>query len=114
MVYPPILLIKKVDNYANWITDKSISDSRLRFLKNASVALFQSPPFAYTDTLVFKDAFKLIHQKGIKTLILDMRHNSGGDIRVATQLLSYLADGSFQIVKRPEVKKAAMALPYKN
>jgi hypothetical protein len=90
---------QEVDNYAGWITEKSIPDSRLRLLKNASVALFQSPPFAYSDTVVFKDAFKLIHQKGIKTLILDMRHNSGGDIRVATQLLSYLADAPFQIVK---------------
>ena len=91
--------VQKIDNYANWITDKNIPDSRLRFLKNAPVALFQSPPFAYADTLVFKDAFKLIHQKDIKTLILDIRHNSGGDIRVATQLLSYLADGPFRMVK---------------
>jgi hypothetical protein len=63
------------------------------------VALLQSPPFAYADTVVFKNAFKLIQQKRIKTLILDMRQNTGGDIRVATQLLSYLADAPFQIVK---------------
>lgn len=91
--------VQKVDNYADWTTEKSIPDSRLHFLNNASVALFQSPPFAYTDTVVFKNAFKLIHQKEIKTLILDIRHNSGGDIRVATQLLSYLADGPFRMVK---------------
>lgn len=91
--------VSKVDNYAGWKTDKNIPDARLKFLNNASVALFQSTPFAYADTVIFKDAFKLIHQKGIKTLILDMRHNSGGDIRVATQLLSYLADSSFGIVK---------------
>lgn len=93
---PPV---RKVDNYADWITEKSIPDSRLRYLNNASVALLESPPFAYADTVIFKDAFKLIHQKGIKTLILDMRQNTGGDIRVATQLLSYLADAPFQIVK---------------
>ena len=93
---PPI---PKVDNYANWTIAEGIPDARLRFLKNASVALLRSPPFAYTDTLVFKDAFRLIRQKGIKTLILDMRHNSGGDLRVATKLLSYLADSSFQVVK---------------
>lgn len=91
--------VQIVDNYANWITDKDVPNSRLKFLKNSSVALFQSPPFAYADTLIFKQAFKKIHRKGIKTLILDMRHNSGGDIRVATQLLSYLADSAFRIVK---------------
>lgn len=90
---------KEVDNYAGWITEKSIPDSRLRFLGNAPVALLQSPPFAYADTVLFKNAFKLIHQKRVKTLILDIRQNTGGDIRVATQLLSYLADTPFQIVK---------------
>ena len=85
----------KVDNYTNWTTAKSVPDSRLLFLKKPAVALFKSTPFAYADTLVFKEAFKLIKQKGIKTLIIDMRHNSGGDIRIATQLLSYLADKPF-------------------
>ncbi len=93
---PPV---QEVDNYAGWTTEKSIPDSRLRFLENGSVALLQSPPFAYADTTIFSDAFKLIHQKRTKTLILDMRQNTGGDIRVATQLLSYLADTPFQIVK---------------
>jgi len=91
--------IQQVDNYANWAVASSIPDSRLRFLNNASVALLKSPPFAYSDTAVFKDAFKLIKQKGVKTLILDMRHNTGGDLRVATCLLSYLADSPFRIVK---------------
>ena len=99
LVTPAISPAQIVDNYADWITEKSIPDSRLRFLDNASVALLQSPPFAYADTVVFKDAFKLIQQKRTKTLILDMRQNSGGDIRVATQLLSYLADAPFRIVK---------------
>jgi hypothetical protein len=85
-----------VDNYANWTTTKT---EQLRFLKNTSVALLKSTPFAYTDTIVFKDAFKEIKEKATKTLILDMRHNSGGDIRVAVKLLSYLADSSFRIVK---------------
>jgi hypothetical protein len=91
--------LKKADNYANWTIVESIPDSRLMFLNNADVALFKSPPFAYEDTVVFKNAFKLIKQKGIKTLILDVRHNSGGDLRVAKHLLSYLADSAFQIVR---------------
>ena len=90
---------QKIDNYTNWTAIKNISDSRLLFLKNASVALFKSTPFEYEDTLVFNETFKQIREKGIKTLILDIRHNSGGDLRVATRLLSYLADSSFKIVK---------------
>ncbi|MDR3679494.1 MAG: S41 family peptidase [Flavipsychrobacter sp.] len=90
--------IRQVNNYANWVVASGIPDSRLRFLNNSSVALFKSTPFAYSDTDVFKDAFKLIKQKGVKTLILDMRHNTGGDLRVATCLLSYLADAPFRIV----------------
>jgi hypothetical protein len=89
----------KIDNYNNWTTEKSIPDGRLRFMNNGAVALFQSTPFAYADTVIFRDAFRLIRQKKTKTLIVDLRHNSGGDIRVATQLLSYLADSSFRIVK---------------
>lgn len=90
---------QKDNTYSGWTTAESIPDSRLRLWKNTPVALFKSTPFAYEDTIVFKNAFRLIKQKGIKTLILDLRHNSGGDIRVATKLLSYLADSPFEIIK---------------
>lgn len=96
---PVTLSDKRIDSYADWIIDESIPDSRMRFQKNSGIALFKSPTFAYEDTTVFKQAFKLIHQKQVKTLILDMRHNSGGDLRIATQLLSYLADRPFEIIK---------------
>lgn len=96
--------VQKVDNYANWNVAETVPDSRLLFLKNSSTALFKSTPFAYLDTLVFKEAFKQISNKNIKTLILDMRHNTGGDLRVATQLLSYLADSSFEIVNDVKIR----------
>lgn len=88
-----------INNYHQWTTEKNIPDGRLQFFNNGAVALFRSTPFAYADTVVFMDAFRMIRQKRTKTLILDLRHNSGGDIRVATKLLSYLADGPFRIVK---------------
>lgn len=94
--------LKPVDNFANFTVAKDIPDNRLRFLKESSTAWFSVPPFAYADTVVYKKAFAAIKQKGIKNLILDLRHNTGGDIRVATQLLSYLADAPFNVVK--EVK----------
>jgi hypothetical protein len=96
------LKLKPVDNFANWAVDKSIPDNRLRFLNQSSTAWFSAPPFAYSDTIVYKNAFASIKKKGIKNLVLDLRHNTGGDIRVATQLLSYLADAPFNVVK--EVK----------
>src|ERR1700754_623402 len=89
---------KKVDNFSGWTVSPAIPDDRLHFLKGAPIAMLKIPPFAYTDTDWYKVAFKTIREKGIKNLILDMRHNSGGDIRVATKLLSYLADSSFNII----------------
>jgi hypothetical protein len=90
---------KAFDNYADWTEAKNTGNLPLRFFKNSSTALFETKPFSYSDTIVYKEAFRQIHQKGIKNLVLDLRHNSGGDIRVAIQLLSYLADSSFSIIK---------------
>lgn len=89
---------RTVDNFAGWTVTAEIGNSRLRFQKNASTAWFLATPFAYTDTTVYQKAFALIKQKGIRNLVLDVRHNTGGDIRVAARLLSYLADGDFNIV----------------
>ncbi|MBS1563178.1 MAG: hypothetical protein JST39_02265 [Bacteroidetes bacterium] len=87
-----------VNNFSDWISSPVVPDQRLRFLKNAPTALLKIPPFAYGDTAIYKVAFKSIKKKGIKNLILDMRHNSGGDIRIAAQLLSYLADAPYNII----------------
>ena len=89
---------KTVNNFSDWTVFPAIPDDRLRFLNSSPIAFLKIPPFAYPDTAVYKAAFKAIQEKGIKELILDMRHNSGGDIRIAIQLLSYLADSSFNIV----------------
>ncbi|MBO9673152.1 MAG: hypothetical protein J7577_06895 [Sphingobacteriaceae bacterium] len=89
---------RAIDNFAGWTVAPEIENSRLRFQKNAPTAWFQATPFAYTDTALYQQAFALIKQKGIRNLVLDVRHNTGGDIRVATRLLSYLADGDFNIV----------------
>ncbi len=101
--------LKPVDNFANWVVVKDIPDRRLRFFKKTATAWFSAPPFAYADTVVYKNAFALIREKGIKNLVLDLRHNTGGDIRVATQLLSYLADSSFSIVKDVKSRVADLA-----
>jgi len=91
--------IKEIDNFADWTVAKNIGRLPIRFLNNSSTALLTTLPFEYQDTVIYKEAFKQLHQKGIKNLVIDMRHNTGGDIRVASQLLSYLADSPFSIVK---------------
>ncbi|MEZ0007168.1 C-terminal processing protease CtpA/Prc [Flavobacterium sp. 28YEA47A] len=87
------------DNYTNWTTAEKTGNLKLRFFNDSQTAYFETKPFSYEDTLTYKEAFKQIQDKKIKNLILDMRHNTGGDIRVAIQLLSYLADSPFNIIK---------------
>ncbi|MDN5288659.1 MAG: hypothetical protein JWR38_4933 [Mucilaginibacter sp.] len=89
---------KTVDNYTNWIIAKNTDYLPLRFLKNGSTAWFEAHSYQYSDTIIFKEAFKQIHEKGVKNLIIDLRHNTGGDIRVAAKLLSYLANSPFPMV----------------
>lgn len=86
---------KQADIDTSWI---EAADLPLRFLKHSSTAWLEVKSYQYSDTIVFKEAFKQIHTKGIKNLIVDLRHNTGGDIRIATKLLTYLADSSFHIV----------------
>jgi hypothetical protein len=103
---------KVIDNYAHWTLAKGTSNLPLRFLNNSSTALFTVKPFEYNDTLIYKEAFKQIQQKGIKNLIIDLRHNTGGDIRIAIQLLSYLADSPFSIVKDAKSRIPSPALSH--
>lgn len=98
------------DNYKNWILAQHTGNLALRFSTNSATALFETKPFSYEDTVVYKEVFKQIKGRGIKNLILDMRHNTGGDIRVAIQLLSYLADSPFSIVKDVKSRLPSVAI----
>jgi hypothetical protein len=89
---------KQVDNYADWTIAKNTDYLPLRFLKNSSTAWFEVKSYQYNDTVIFKEAFKQIHEKDIKNLIIDLRHNTGGDIRIAAKLLSYLASSPYHII----------------
>lgn len=89
---------KVVDNYAGWTVAKNTDYLPLRFLKNASTAWFEVHSYQYNDTIIFKEAFKQIREKGVKNLIIDLRHNTGGDIRIGAKLLTYLADSPFAMV----------------
>jgi hypothetical protein len=88
-----------INNFAGWTEAKNTDYLPLRFLKNGLTAYFEARTFQYTDTVIYKEIFKQIRQQGTKNLILDLRHNTGGDIRIAIRLLSYLADTPFHIVR---------------
>lgn len=87
------------DKYASWLKVDSGEDCRLYFSKTGETGLFEINGLAYTDTISYQQCFDKVARQGIKNLILDMRHNGGGDLRIAIKLLSYLTDSSFGIVK---------------
>lgn len=82
----------------NWVEAKGTDYLPLRFLANSSTAWFEVKSYQYNDTVIYKEAFRQIRERGIKDLIIDLRHNTGGDIRIAAKLLSYLADSAYRIL----------------
>ncbi|SFE97249.1 Peptidase family S41 [Chitinophaga sp. CF118] len=90
--------VKQTDNYVNWTEAKNTDYLPLRFLNNSLTAWFETKSYQYQDTIIFQEVFKQLRERGIRNLVLDLRHNTGGDIRVATKLLSYLADAPFHII----------------
>ncbi|NML37725.1 hypothetical protein HHL17_11020 [Chitinophaga sp. G-6-1-13] len=90
--------MKEIDNYDTWVVSRKTGYLPLRYLPNASVACFEVHTYQYEDTAIYQKAFREIHEKGIRNLIIDLRHNTGGDIRIAAKLVTYLADAPFQMV----------------
>jgi C-terminal processing protease CtpA/Prc len=96
----PLKPVQKLTaQYGNWTEANNTDYLPLHFENTSSTAWFEVKTFQYADTLIYEQAFKQIRMKGIKNLIIDLRHNTGGDIRIAAKLLSYLADSSFHIIK---------------
>ncbi|HVI48447.1 MAG TPA: S41 family peptidase [Chitinophaga sp.] len=90
--------VKEVDNYKNWSSAVNTDYLPLRFLRHSAAACFEVHSYQYQDTVIFEKTFKEIREKGVKHLIIDLRHNTGGDIRIAAKLMTYLADNPFQMV----------------
>lgn len=90
--------VNVTDNYKGWTVSSKTDYLPLRFFKNGSIACFEVHSYQYTDTAIFEKAFEEIRGKGVKDLIIDLRHNTGGDIRIGAKLLTYLADAPFQMV----------------
>ena len=87
------------DKYANWSKAWNKDELGLYFSKDSSTALFEVKGLAYEDTVTYTELFAQVAKERSHNLILDLRHNGGGDLRIITKLLSYLADTSFGMVK---------------
>lgn len=87
------------DKYAGLEKVDSTGYLGLYLAPGQQVALLEVPVLAYTDTLAFEKCFAQIANAHTTHLVLDMRHNGGGDLRIAMKLLSYLADKDFNIIQ---------------
>lgn len=77
----------------------------LNFLKDSITALMTVNGLEYGDEEYYKKFFKEIFEKDTKNLILDIRKNHGGDLRIITHLLSYLADEDYKLLEVILAKK---------
>lgn len=83
----------------NWELVLEAGVRNLYWDKKRSAALLEAKHFEYDDTLLYKFCFDFIDKWQIKNLVLDMRHNGGGDLRIAINLMSYLMNEDFGIIK---------------
>ncbi len=83
----------------------------LRLMPDSATALLTVNALEYGDETFYQQAFGQIEKKRIQHLILDIRQNHGGDARIISQLLGYLADAPFVLIKRVE---SSVANPDRN
>ena len=77
----------------------------LSFLKNPDIAEVRIPSFTGDEyPRWIEDTFRTLHEKGTKTLIIDLRSNGGGEDTYGVMLVSYLTDKPFHYVDRVTVK----------
>ena len=72
----------RISTFAYWMADKKIKDYS-RF---------------------FKEAFATLQTQNIKSLVIDVRGNRGGEEMIAAELLTYLVDDEFSIYKYCKAK----------
>jgi len=83
----------------------SPDDFALRFFNDSEVAEIRLRHFAGdTYRQWIEDTFNTLHEKGTKTLIIDLRGNGGGDDMYGAMLVSCLTDKPFRYFDRIELK----------
>ncbi|WP_158644031.1 S41 family peptidase [Pseudobacter ginsenosidimutans] len=87
------------EKYAGWDRSETSEGTGFYIHKNNRIALLEVRQLVYGDTLVYEKCFEEISKKNIGKLILDMRHNGGGDLRITIKLLSYLMNDDFGMIK---------------
>ncbi len=72
----------------------------LRFMPDSVTALLTVNGLEYGDEEFYAWAFRQIAQKQTQHLVLDIRRNHGGDVRIISKLLSYLADSNYVLIRK--------------
>lgn len=79
---------------------------KLILLPDSLSAVLTVNGLEYGDEKYYKQYFQEIANRKIKNLIVDVRKNHGGDVRIISNLLSYLADSSFVMLSEIKAKMA--------
>jgi hypothetical protein len=86
--------------------------------KDSSIAVLKIADFVKGNYRKFyKNSFRKLDSLKTKTLVIDVRNNTGGALRDVSHLYSYLADSSFRFVTKSEASyKTSLwhIIPFKN
>jgi len=98
---------------------KRIYSKQLSFpTKDSSIAVIRIADFVKGNYRKFyKNSFRKLDSLQTKTLVIDLRNNTGGTLREVSYLYSYLADSSYRFVTKSEVSSKTSLwhiIPFKN
>jgi Peptidase family S41 len=85
--------------------DWSQGNLSLRFLKDPEIAQIRIRSFGGADYPQWMEStFRTLREKGTKTLVIDLRGNSGGEDMYGAMLVSYLTDKPFRYFDHIRIK----------
>ncbi len=95
---------KKYNKQHGYIKSKNLYQRNFNFIgKDSSIAYLKIRGFHNGNYKKFyENSFKKIDAKKAKTLIIDLRNNTGGRLSEIYKLYSYLTDQKFQFVNKAE------------
>lgn len=87
------------DIYLKKSTEKTtlplLANNQNRLDSHNHLAILKISSFRKSDKSFFKEIFKTIHDLKMDTLLIDLRQNTGGNIKAAAELTKHLIDSSF-------------------